>query len=117
MKKIFITVAILVVLFIVLFIIGESIGILDGDYVVVRKQSYAENGETVVAIVENEATVKRYYRIMDRVELRPSREGMKSFWFRKGDLQFHDVDSGTNHSLNDPVGVFKGWVAENDMGH
>ena len=69
---------------------GDSMvddGILDGDYVVVRRQSTAENGATVVAIVENEATVKRYYRTKDRVELRPAREGMKSFWFRKGNLR------------------------------
>lgn len=69
---------------------GDSMvddGIMDGDYVVVRKQPTAENGETVVAIVENEATVKRYYRTRDMIELRPAREGMKSFWFRKGDLR------------------------------
>lgn len=43
---------------------GESMinaGILDGDYVVVRKQPNAENGEIVVAMIEDEATVKRIY--------------------------------------------------------
>jgi repressor LexA len=74
----------------VLVVEGDSMvddGILDGDYVVVRKQSTAENGETVVALVENEATVKRYYRSGGKVELRPANERMQSFWFKKGDLR------------------------------
>lgn len=59
---------------------GESMredGILDGDYIVVRKQPDAENGETVVALVNSEATVKRYYRRNGHVELRPAHPGMK----------------------------------------
>ncbi|MFO8088666.1 MAG: transcriptional repressor LexA [Desulfatiglandaceae bacterium] len=68
---------------------GDSMiedGILDGDYIVVRKQSVAENGETVVALVHNEATVKRYYRREDQVELRPAHEGMKSIIVRDDSL-------------------------------
>jgi repressor LexA len=52
---------------------GDSMigdGILDGDFVVIRQQSMAENGETVVALVDNEATIKRYYRTRDKIELR-----------------------------------------------
>ena len=74
----------------VLVVEGDSMvedGILEGDYVVVRKQATAENGETVVALVENEATVKRYYRSGGKVELRPANEKMQSFWFKKGDLR------------------------------
>jgi repressor LexA len=44
---------------------GDSMigdGILDGDYVIIRKQDSAENGETVVALIDNEATIKRYQR-------------------------------------------------------
>jgi repressor LexA len=44
---------------------GDSMicdGILDGDYVVIQRQSIAEQGETVVAMIGNEATIKRYYR-------------------------------------------------------
>ncbi|RLB21451.1 MAG: repressor LexA, partial [Deltaproteobacteria bacterium] len=37
-------------------------GILDGDFIVVRKQPTAENGQTVVALINNEATVKKYYK-------------------------------------------------------
>ena len=47
-------------------------GILPGDLVVVRKQSTARNGQTVVALVNNEATIKTYYRTAGRVELHPA---------------------------------------------
>lgn len=47
-------------------------GILDGDYVVIRKQEDARNGETVVALVGNEATIKRFYRRKGNVELHPA---------------------------------------------
>lgn len=56
----------------------EEDGILDGDFVVVRKQATAKNGEIVVALVNNGATVKRYYRLKNDVELRPSHGGMPS---------------------------------------
>lgn len=58
---------------------GDSMigdGILDGDYVVVRKQTTAENGQTVVAMIRNEATVKRFYRRADRIELQPANPAM-----------------------------------------
>jgi repressor LexA len=69
---------------------GDSMrddGILDGDYVVVRKQSTVENGETVVALVDNEATVKRYYKRKNHVELRPAHKGMKPIRVRNGGLR------------------------------
>ncbi len=69
---------------------GDSMrddGILDGDYVVVRRQPTAENGETVVALVNNEATVKKIYRRGDHVELRPAHAGMPSILVHKGDLR------------------------------
>ena len=53
---------------------GESMvgaGILPGDVVVVRRQPTAENGEIVVAMVDDQATVKRLHLDGDRVELRP----------------------------------------------
>ncbi|HKL26046.1 MAG TPA: transcriptional repressor LexA [Desulfuromonadales bacterium] len=63
----------------VLRISGDSMvgeGILDGDYVVVRKQAAAENGQVVVAIVGNEATVKRFFRKNGRIELQPANPAM-----------------------------------------
>jgi repressor LexA len=62
-------------------------GIMDGDFVVVRKQSTAERGETVVALINNEATVKKYYKNNDHVELRPAHEGMEPILVREGDLR------------------------------
>jgi len=53
---------------------GDSMieaGILDGDLVIVRSQEVAENGDIVVALVDDEATVKRFYRRPDHVELVP----------------------------------------------
>ena len=48
-------------------------GIFDGDVVVIRKQEFAENGETVVAIIDdNEATLKKLYREKDRFRLQPA---------------------------------------------
>ena len=53
---------------------GDSMidaGILDGDYVVVRQQPDAINGDIVVALLEDEATVKRFYREANYVRLQP----------------------------------------------
>ena len=62
-------------------------GILDGDFVVIRKQATAENGETVVALINNEATLKRYYKRGEQIELRPAHEGMESIWVKEGDIR------------------------------
>lgn len=60
---------------------GDSMvdaGILEGDYVVVRRQEDASNGEIVVALVgEDEATVKRYFRESDHVRLQPENSSME----------------------------------------
>jgi repressor LexA len=59
---------------------GDSMvedGILNGDYVVVHRQPHAERGQTVVALMDNEATVKRFYRMRDRIELRPANSAME----------------------------------------
>ncbi|NLV16175.1 MAG: transcriptional repressor LexA [Syntrophomonadaceae bacterium] len=58
---------------------GDSMidaGILDGDLVIVRSQQAANNGDIVVALVDDEATVKRFYQKIDHVELRPENEAM-----------------------------------------
>jgi len=59
---------------------GDSMkdaGILAGDYVVVQKSNHALNGEIVVALIEDEATVKRFYREKDRVRLQPANKAYK----------------------------------------
>ena len=53
---------------------GDSMvnaGILDGDLVLVRQQNQAENGEIVVALLEDEATVKKFFRKDDTIRLQP----------------------------------------------
>ncbi|AST59069.1 repressor LexA [Thermoanaerobacterium thermosaccharolyticum] len=58
---------------------GESMinaGILDGDYIIVRKQSYADNGDIIVALIEDEATVKRFYKESDHIRLQPENPSM-----------------------------------------
>jgi repressor LexA len=49
----------------------------DGDYVVIRKQETASNGERVVAMVENEVTLKRFYRDKNNIRLEPANGAMK----------------------------------------
>jgi len=62
-------------------VVGESMidaGILDGDMVIVRQQSTANNGEIVVAMTEeDEATVKTFYKEKDHVRLQPENSSMK----------------------------------------
>lgn len=59
---------------------GESMieaGILDGDTVIIRKVNYAENGEIVVALVEDEATVKTFYKENGHFRLQPENASME----------------------------------------
>lgn len=59
---------------------GDSMidaGIIDGDYLIVRQQADAHNGEIVVAVLENEATVKRLFKHDSYVELRPENQAME----------------------------------------
>jgi repressor LexA len=64
---------------------GESMieaGILDGDYVVVKEQPTAHNGEIVVALIDDEATVKTFYRENDRIRLQPENSAMDPIYAR-----------------------------------
>jgi len=59
-------------------------GILDGDYVIVRQQSTANNGEIVVAMTdENEATVKRFFKERDYFRLQPENSNMEPIILRE----------------------------------
>lgn len=58
---------------------GESMieaGILSGDYILVRKQNSVENGEIAVALIEEEATVKTFYKEKDHIRLQPENSTM-----------------------------------------
>lgn len=70
----------------VLAIRGESMidaGILNGDFVVVRKQSEARNGDIVVAMIDGDATVKRFFRENGHFRLQPENATMKPIITRK----------------------------------
>jgi repressor LexA len=59
---------------------GESMtgaGILEGDYVIVKQQHDADQGDIVVALIGDEATVKRFYRAGDHIRLQPENPTMK----------------------------------------
>ena len=66
-------------------VMGESMieaGIMDGDIVVVESRRYADDGEIVVAMIEDEATVKRFFRENDRVRLQPENHTMEPIYSR-----------------------------------
>lgn len=94
---------------------GQSMiedGILDGDVILVQRQSTASNGEIVVAMIGEEATVKRFYahrsdskaarivieergRSGDRmIELRPANSSMESMWFDPNEVQIRGIVVG-----------------------
>lgn len=63
--------------FFMLEIQGDSMvnaGIYDGDLVIAQKQNNAENGEIVIALMDDEATVKSYYKEKDHIRLQPENE-------------------------------------------
>jgi repressor LexA len=69
---------------------GESMknaGILDGDLVVVRPQETASDGEIVVALVGEEATVKRFFQEKDHIRLQPENETMEPILVSDEDLR------------------------------
>jgi repressor LexA len=69
---------------------GDSMieaGILDGDYVFIRKQLHASPGEVVVAMLGDEATVKRYYPEGDTIRFEPANSAMGPIIVRKRDFR------------------------------
>ena len=76
---------------------GESMiddGILDGDFVVVARREKAEIGQTVIALVRGEATLKRYYMEGQRVRLQPANAAMKPLTFDARDVTIQGVVTG-----------------------
>ena len=70
-------------------IIGSSmigVGILEGDYVVVRRQTVADPGDIVVALVEDEATVKRFFIDGDQVRLQPENPSIEPSIFNVNEV-------------------------------
>lgn len=73
----------------------QNAGILDGDFVVVRSQKTARDGEIVVALIENEATVKRFFRESDHVRLEPENDA------------YDPIRSADAEVIGSVVGVFR----------
>ena len=68
---------------------GESMinaGILDGDYVVVEKKNTASNGEMVVALIDDGATVKTFYKEEGIIRLQPENDNMEPFILESVDI-------------------------------
>jgi repressor LexA len=75
-------------------IVGESMiedGILDGDYVFVKKTPSASHGDIVVAMIEGEATVKRYYPEGDRIRFQPANSNMDPIIVRRSEFKSVDI--------------------------
>jgi repressor LexA len=82
---------------------GESMiedGIFDGDYVFVRKGSTASSGDIIVALIEDEATVKRYYHEGDRIRLQPGNSSMEPIYVHKSQQRSMQI-------VGHVVGVFR----------
>ncbi|MCB0378743.1 MAG: transcriptional repressor LexA [Bdellovibrionales bacterium] len=80
---------------------GDSMiedGIHDGDTILVQRQQFANDGEIIVAVVNHEATVKRYYspkkQTGHRVELRPANSSMESFWYDPREVDIRGIVVG-----------------------
>jgi repressor LexA len=77
---------------------GESMidaHIMPGDLVVVRPQPSAESGEIVVALIDDEATLKRFYREGEEIRLKPENVRMKSLIYRERDAQVQIIGKVT----------------------
>lgn len=70
-------------------ITGDSMveaGILDRDYVLVKQQNEAQNGDTVVALIEDLATVKTFYKESNQVRLQPENASMEAMYFESVEI-------------------------------
>ena len=74
--------------------------ILNGDYVLVRPSKTASNGEIVVAMIEDEATVKRFYRMKNSVELRPENPAFAP-------IEVNESESARFGIVGKVIGVFR----------
>jgi repressor LexA len=70
-------------------------GIRDGDYIIVEGRDSATDGETIVALVNGEATVKKYYRERDgRIRLQPANAAMQPIYTPEEELMVRGVVVG-----------------------
>ena len=66
-----------------------NVGIQDGDFVIVRQQETAEEGQIIVALINDEATLKRYYidKSKKKIRLHPENESMEDMFFKNISIQ------------------------------
>jgi repressor LexA len=74
-------------------------GILDGDLVVITRQDTAENGDIVCALIENEATLKRFHRQGGVVILEPANKNYDSITVSKGEFRVLGKATGVIRKL------------------
>ena len=75
-----------------------NVGIFDGDYILVEEQKTAANGDIIVALIEDSATVKRFYREQDCIRLQPENDFMEPII----------VPAGTDFSIvGKVIGLFR----------
>lgn len=82
---------------------GESMiedGIFDGDYIFVKRQQDARRGEIVAAMVDGEATVKRFFREGDKIRLQPANSSMEPIYI-------HASEGKETAILGKVIGVFR----------
>jgi len=71
-------------------VVGESMindGIFDGDYIFVQKRAHAERGAIVVVMIDDAATVKRYYPEADHIRLQPANDAMEPIVIKRSDFR------------------------------
>ena len=70
---------------------GDSMikdGIFDGDFIIVKKQSTAENGDTVVAVIDdNQATLKKYYQEKEQIKLQPANPAFEPIYRKEVEIR------------------------------
>lgn len=75
--------------------------ILDGDYVIIREQNTADNGDIVVALIEGEATIKRFYREGRRIRLEPANKKMSPIYVKTGEFKIQGKMVGVMRFVKD----------------
>jgi repressor LexA len=85
---------------------GDSMvdaGILDGDWVIIREQDAADDGDIVVALVGDEATLKYLRREKDRIRLQPANSAMKPIYVKPQDLRIQGKVVGVQRFFDQSV--------------
>jgi repressor LexA len=78
-------------------VVGDSMvgeGIRDGDIVIVKRQRDARDGQTVIALIGDDATIKQFHRRGSRIELRPANPRMRPILVDEADLQIQGIVVG-----------------------